>query len=142
MDTTGRPSYVFQFFCAPGTPVEQNRPQGQLQLLTQPASAEPALRRGRTSRSRRRRSRTITPEPRCRRPSIAGHAEELHAPRLQDKHCLGTSGPIPGHKDCQEVFPLPRAQQSTGLGASSASAALATTGFLKNPPQQQQQKTC
>ena len=42
MDNTGRPSYVFQFFCAPGTPVEQTRPPGQLQLLTQPAAAEPA----------------------------------------------------------------------------------------------------
>ena len=46
MGTTGRPSYVFQVFCAPETPVEPNRPPGQLQLLTQaplaPAEEEAA----------------------------------------------------------------------------------------------------
>ena len=48
MDNTGRPSYVFQFFCAPGTPVE-------------PTRAEPARCRGGDSRSRRRRSCATTP---------------------------------------------------------------------------------
>ena len=57
MDNTGRFWYVFfQFFCAPWTPVEPNRPPGQLQLLTQLASAEPARHHGGASRSRRRRS--------------------------------------------------------------------------------------
>ena len=61
MDNTGRPWYVFQFFCAPGTPVEPTRPPGQLQLLTQPVAAETARHRGGASRSHnRRRSRTTT----------------------------------------------------------------------------------
>ena len=57
------------FFFAPGTPAEPPRPPRELQLLTQPAAAEPARHRGGASRSRTRRSRTTTPPRRCRRPS-------------------------------------------------------------------------
>ena len=55
-------------FVLQGHLLSQLGPQ-PLQLLTQPAAAEPARHRGGASSSRRRRSRTTTPPRRSRRPS-------------------------------------------------------------------------
>ena len=76
MDTTGRPSYIFQFICAPGTSVEQN-------LMTQPTSAEPRQRRGADPHSR---ARVAAPKHHSEGlADPAGHVGELHAPRLQER---------------------------------------------------------
>ena len=109
---SGRPSYIFQFCCTPGTPVEQNRPQGHLQLLTQPTSAEPRQRRDADSRSRRR-SRTKTPQRRSHRPSRScRRAARSTSPRETPPGNF-RSNPRPPRPDARprNFLPPPRAPQ-------------------------------